>query len=437
MDNKKQKIAVVGLGKLGACLAAILASHQYIVNGVDINTKIVNSINQRIAPVKENGLQQLLQKCGKNLVAHTDLKMAAIEAEIIFLVLPTPSKPDGKFSLSYIKKAIKKIGEGLKFNKHKFPIIVLTSTVLPGNSRQIIIPQLEKYANKKCGVGFGFCYNPEFIALGSVIKDMKNPDLVLIGEYDKASGDKLSKIYANILENKAPIERINLENAEIIKLSINTFVTTKISYANMLTSICHETPGANIDVVSQTLGLDSRIGEKYLKGGSPYGGPCFPRDNRAFVKMAKDKNIIAHLAQGTDKLNQDHLAFIIKLIQDIPSTIKKVGLLGLSYKPETSVTEESSGINLAKKLIQLKYEVSYYDPLVKEVELKKLSSKNLKSILQTNDVVIVLNNDKAYQKIRPSEIKDKIYILDCWRILNNKEWKKYPHLISLGVGKII
>jgi UDPglucose 6-dehydrogenase len=264
---------------------------------------------------------------------------------------------------------------------------------------------------------------------------MKNPDLVLIGEYDKASGDKLSKIYANILENKAPIERINLENAEIIKLSINTFVTTKISYANMLTSICHETPGANIDVVSQTLGLDSRIGAKYLKGGSPYGGPCFPRDNRAFVKMAKDKNIIAHLAKGTDKLNQDHLAFIIKLIQDIPSTIKKVGLLGLSYKPETSVTEESSGINLAKKLIQLKYEVSYYDPLVKEVELKKLSSKNLKSILQTNDVVIVLNNDKAYQKIRPSDIKDKIYILDCWRILNNKEWKKY--LISLGVGKII
>jgi len=433
--NKKYKVTVVGLGKLGACLAAILAEKKFSVTGIDINSTIVDSINKKKAPVLETGLDQLIKKTGKYLVAHHDLKLAASKADIIFLVLPTPSKKDDTFSLKYILNACESIGFGLKTNPHQFPLIVLTSTVIPGDCEHSIIPRLEKISGKKCGVDFGFCYNPEFIALGSVIKDMQNPDLVLIGEYNEASGKKLMDIYPEIIENKATVERMNLVNAEIVKLSINTYVTTKISYANMLTQICHHTPNADIDVISKTLGKDSRIGQKYLTGGSPYGGPCFPRDNRAFIKMAKNKNLVSHIASATDQVNDDHLEFIFHLIKGASAKIKSIGLLGLSYKPATSVLDESSGIQLAKKLIRKNYKVSFYDPNVAETNIKKLHKSTWSKILSNSDMIIILNNDKAYTNFEPEDIKPKTLVLDCWRILNTKKWKNYSQLISLGVGK--
>jgi len=433
--SKPPKVAVIGLGKLGSCLATVLASNRYSVTGVDINSALVKLISQKKAPFKEDSLDMFLEKSGKYLTATENTFDACLSAEIIFLVLPTPSKKDGSFSLKYIDSSLLQIGAAIKASTCSFPLVVLTSTVMPGDCENKIIPLLEKITSKKCGKGFGFCYNPEFIALGSVIRDMQYPDMVLIGESDKKSGDKLYGVYKTILKNQALVERMSLVNAEIVKLSINTFVTTKISYANMLTQICNEIKGAHIDVVSSAIGRDSRIGNKYLKGGTPFGGPCFPRDNRAFQQVAKRNKLSAFLADYTDRTNSNHLDYIFKQIESLPKSIKKVGILGLSYKPFTPVTEESAGVILAQKLVRKKYSVYAFDPMVDNVTIKIKLAKSLKDLVRKVDLVIIMNPDESYSRLKPSDINKKAFILDCWRILDTKKWAGNKNLISLGIGK--
>jgi UDPglucose 6-dehydrogenase len=194
------------------------------------------------------------------------------------------------------------------------------------------------------------CYNPEFIALGSVIRDFLNPDFVLIGESDERSGQVLEGIYRQVCENDPPIVRMNFINAELTKLAVNTFVTTKISFANMLARICERLPGADVDVVTRALGLDSRIGAKYLKGAVSYGGPCFPRDNLALIATARKVGAPADIAEATDRFNRWQVGWLADLVWAYLPEGGVVGILGLAYKPNTDVVEESVGLLLAGEL---------------------------------------------------------------------------------------
>src|SRR5207248_1487779 len=218
-------------------------------------------------------------------------------------IVPTPSEADGGFSLKYAISAAETIGAGLK-QKSDFHLVVLTSTVMPGATGGEFLPALEKYSGKKCGEGFGLCYNPEFIALGSVIHDMLNPDFILIGESDPRSGEILEHLQLGVCDNVPLVSRMNFVNAELSKLAVNTFITTKISYANMLAQVCETLPGADVDVVTSAIGCDTRIGQKYLKGALGYGGPCFPRDNLAFAALAGHNGVPALLAEATHDLNR-------------------------------------------------------------------------------------------------------------------------------------
>ena len=149
-----------------------------------------------------------------------------------------------------------------------------------------MLPILERESGKKAGKDFGLCYSPEFIALGSIIRDFLNPDFTLLGEFDERCGAHLEEVYKRVMGPDTPCARMSLENAELTKISVNTYVTTKITFANMLAEMCEKLPGGNVDVVTNALGLDSRIGRKYLTGSIGYGGPCFPRDNVALSFMA-------------------------------------------------------------------------------------------------------------------------------------------------------
>src|SRR5205823_4866373 len=177
---------------------------------------------------------------------------------------------------------------------------------------------------------FGLCYNPEFVALGSVIRDLRNPDFVLIGESDPRSGEMLAALYPSLCDNDPPIARMNTVNAEIAKLAVNTFVTTKISYANMLAQLCSRLPGADVDAVTSALGLDGRIGERYLRGGARYGGPCFPRDNAAFASLARRLGTAAVLAQATDEVNRTQVAWVAQEVRARLEPGDVVAVLGLA-----------------------------------------------------------------------------------------------------------
>lgn len=274
-SSSVQSVSIVGLGKLGAPTAACYAHKGFHVVGVDVNTQTVGMINEGHAPVFEPGLEEMIQANKVRLSATTEYGQAVLSSQITFILVPTPSNEHNGFSLRYVLEAIKEIGKVLR-TKKDYHLVVVTSTVLPGATDNEIRPMLEAQSGKHCGSDFGLCYNPEFVALGTVIRDFLNPDFILIGESDAKAGELLTSCYQMLCDNRPSIVRMNAINAEITKLAVNTFVTTKITFANMLARICEKLPGADVDVVTSALGQDSRIGRKYLKGRSAMAGLVFP-----------------------------------------------------------------------------------------------------------------------------------------------------------------
>src|SRR5690349_4396712 len=363
--RRRMKISIVGLGKLGSPMAAVMVHKGHSVVGVDVNPAYVAAIQEGRAPVNEPDLAAMITANRERLSATVDCEAAVLATGATFIMVPTPSEADGGFSMKYVLSAAEQIGTALR-DKPDWHLVVLSSTVMPGSTGGTLLPALEAHSGKKCGSDFGLCYNPEFIALGSVIRDMLNPDMILIGESDARSGELLEKLYTGVCDSNPRIQRMNYVNAELTKLSVNTFVTTKISYANMLAQVCETLPGADADVVTSAVGCDSRIGAKYLKGALGYGGPCFPRDNVAFSALARANGAPAILAEATDQLNRRQVPRLAEMILSRLPASGTVGILGLSYKPNTDVIEESQGLALAKHLLMLGVRLVVYDPAAME-----------------------------------------------------------------------
>ena len=275
--------------------------------------------------------------------------------------MPTPSGADGAFRNDYVLSVMDEIGRALA-KKSGYHLVVVHSTTMPGSVGGPIRERLEHASGRKVGRDLGLCYNPEFIALGDVINGLLHPDFILIGESDKKAGDLLEGIYRKVVGPNANIARMNFVNAELTKISVNTYVTMKISFANMLGEICDRLQGADVSVVADAIGRDTRIGKKYLKPAIGYGGPCFPRDTIAFGRVAHLVGGKADLALATDVINRRQVQRLTETIRDlIPAGV--VAVLGLSYKPHTPVIEESQGIMLAKALADEGFEVVAHDPM--------------------------------------------------------------------------
>lgn len=369
----KPRLNVIGLGKLGSPMAAVFATKGFEVVGLDYNAAFVEAINAGRAPVVEPQLQEHIDRGRANLRATTDYVEAVHATDVSFIIVPTPSGPDRMFVNKFVVDAVEKIGAALR-TKHGYHVVVVTSTVMPGSTETVIKDALEASSGRKVGVDVGLCYNPEFIALGSVVRDMLNPDMLLIGESDPRAGDMLESIYRSSTDSNPEYQRMNLVNAELCKISVNTYVTTKISYANMIADMCDHLPGADADVVTRAVGADSRVGKKYLKPAIGYGGPCFPRDNKAFSAFGRKLGVNTALAEATDAINEHQFQRMIGAVEASAEPGASVTILGMSYKPHTAVIEESQGVYLAKYLIEKGYSVSISDPMATEAALAVLGS---------------------------------------------------------------
>jgi UDPglucose 6-dehydrogenase len=432
------KISIIGLGKLGAPMAAVMAHKGHMVVGVDVNPDYIAAIQQGHAPLRETGLEEMIQANRERLSATTDYEQAVLATEATFIIVPTPSDPDGTFSLRNVMIAAEKIGAALR-KKQGWHLVVLSSTVMPGATGGKLLPALEAHSGKKCGEGFGLCYNPEFIALGSVIRDMLNPDMILIGESDDRSGEILERLYTGVCDSNPHIRRMNHVNAELTKISVNTFVTTKISYANMLAQVCETLPGADVDVVTSAIGCDSRIGQKYLKGALGYGGPCFPRDNLAFSALARANGVPPILAEATHQLNQSQAPRLAKWILARLPKGGTVGVLGLSYKPNTEVIEESQGMALAKHLLSVGVPVVVYDPAAMENAQPQLAGKvtfatSAADCARQADVLAITTPWAEFRDISPQDFKRHGTVLDCWRLLDKDAVGAVVEYLALGFG---
>ena len=358
-------------------------------------------------------------------------------SEATFIVVPTPSTDEGGFTISYVLEAARSIGRALR-EKNAYHLVVLTSTVLPGSTEYGMIRVLEHESGKRCGTDFGVCYSPEFIALGQVISDFLNPEFLLIGEYDERAGDLLASIYKSVCDNDPAVARMSLVNAELTKISVNAYVTMRISFANMVAALSEQLPGGDVDTVTAALGLDTRIGRRYLKGAVAYGGPCFPRDNQALAYLARQLGQRASLAEAVDAFNgstNERLATrVLGMVPDGGS----VAVLGLSYKPDSNVIEESAGFLLAKSLVGSGASVTVHDPMAMDAARGVLGdavvyASDVDEAIKDKDVIVIMNPDRAYAGLDMATIPKSTMVVDAWRMLRKQAGDR-PNYVGLGLG---
>ena len=328
-------ISVIGLGKLGLCIAAVLAKH-YTVVGVDTNNNHLKLLIEGKKPIKENDLDAWLDKYEKSILCTNSFENLG---DIVFVVVPTPSIEDNTFTSMYVENVLKQIQKKLT--------VVIVSTVMPGETMRM----QKKYPH------LNLIYSPTFIALGSVIKNFLYPDFIIVGADKNTEGlDKLMELYWKICLSLPPIIKLTTLEAEIAKLALNCYITTKITFANQIGNLCYRL-GITADNILNAIGMDKRIGNLYFKAGLGYGGPCFPRDNLAMAAFMKKVKANPRLLKTIHSLNEEQIEeFVDRIIKQKPKT---VGFEGVSYKRGTDITEQSQ---LAK--IKSKLEGKGYDTII-------------------------------------------------------------------------
>jgi UDPglucose 6-dehydrogenase len=409
-------ISVIGLGKLGLCTAACLAAKGYAVWGMDVNSEYIAQLIEGDLPFFETNLDSILEKARENIVFTDDISEAVENSNASFIIVPTPSKPCGSFDNTYIIKVLKRMIPTLK-TKDDFHIVNIVSTVMPGSAEREFIPLLEQETGKRAGVEFGFAYNPEFIAIGSVIENFLNPDLVLIGESDTKTGEFIENIYRGTCENTPHFGRTSIINAEIAKLVINCYCTLKISFANYLATVCENVGHADANEITDIIGRDSRIGGKYIKPGLGFGGPCFPRDNIAFIQFAKKIGVGAGLMQNVVDINNAQVERVAKKIVDASEKSgSRIAVLGLTYKPNTYLTECSQALEVTLFLLQNHPEliVRAYDPLALTNGKIKTTSSLRDCVRGANVAAILTPWPEFYQQDWKELMAENSSVLDFW-----------------------
>lgn len=355
------KISVFGIGYVGAVSAACLTEAGFTVIAVDNDPARIDCINNGRSPFIEPGLDEIIQKSVRsgNLSASADKAKAVAETEISLICVGTPSREDGSLNLDYVEAACEEIGTAIR-DKSEFHIVVLRSTVMPGSARNVAIPALEKASGKKCGVGFGFASNPEFLREGSAVADYFNPPKIIIGASDNETAQRVSALYKDLY---APLALSEIETAEAVKYADNSWHATKVSFANELGNILHGL-GVDSHEVMKLFFLDNKlnISKAYLLPGFAFGGSCLPKDVRALRAAGQNQDMATPFFDAVLTANQLQIERCVQLIGTYK--VKKITLFGLAFKSGTDDLRESPLLALALKLIAEGYQLRIHDPAV-------------------------------------------------------------------------
>lgn len=363
-------VSVFGLGYVGCVTAACLASQGHKVVGVDVNADKVLAINNGQSPIMEPGLDRLIHASVNvgNLSATQDAAEAVSHADVSLICVGTPSSPNGSLNLEYVERVCVQIGSALAaINTYR--VVVLRSTTLPGTLRTRLIPLLTRESGKQVGAEFGAAVSPEFLREGSAIEDFRNPPFTLIGEVDERAGDVLAALYASI---PAPVFRTSPETACMIKYASNAFHATKVTFANEIGRLCSELGVDSTDVMNifcQDTKLN--ISSRYLRPGFAFGGSCLPKDLRALLYLARHRDLQLPVLESILPSNRVHVQEAVDLV--LKDSRRRVGIIGLSFKPDTDDLRESPIVELAETLTGKGLDVRIYD---ENVNLSKLVGGN-------------------------------------------------------------
>lgn len=446
--DMETRISVVGLGKLGLNLAACMASRGLQVLGVDIDLKMIAQIERGEPPTFEPGLRELLGcTVGKTLKLTDDVARCVDETSITFILVQTPSMPDGRYGTGALRSVLVPLCRSIRNAGKIGHAIVVCSTIQPGTFRDTILPIVQQESGFRDGDGIEVAYNPELVALGSTIRNFMAPDFVLIGADHPGVARRVAAIQQQLTTNNPPIHVMSLPSAELVKLCLNTYLTLKISFANLVGQLASQIEGTEIDKICAAIGDDKRIGQKYLKSGPSFGGTCFPRDVRAFLRFCDDVGEDTTLPTAIGNINhaQDTLLEELSLAALEGTNNRKVGILGMAFKPGTSVIDESPATKLAASLLRHGYQVAFYDPECSARVSNVLGpgARAVGSATACVDAasVIVLHHPIEEYRIAILDATTRLHaVIDCWGALaddtlpSNVWWLRLGNPVDVDGG---
>lgn len=406
-------VSFIGLGKLGLPLACCLAKSGNRILGVDKNEYILEKLNNKELPFYEPGLSDIFPH--ENFIGFTDSYARAVEETEASIILVNTQLGDSGYSAEFVESALTDLSVNLKRSKKDYHLIVLSSTVLPGSIAKLI-RLVEKISGRRYGQGFGFSYVPDFVKLGSVIKDFLNPEFFLIGANNSLDILKTQEIWSKFHSNNAPKKILSLEEAEIAKVALNAFIVNKITFANFLGQLCDGMDNVNVHNITETIGIDKRISPYFFGYGTPYGGTCFPRDTSAFIKFAENRGKEAKHLKFADEVNESLHEDLLRKCDGY----KSVGILGVSFKPASPVVIGSPSARLIEKLAAKGVKVFIYDELPQTYDnLNGLLDSVIKcdsaqQCVDKSDVVVIMHPNKVFASLDTSN-KD---FIDFWGVLS-------------------
>ena len=353
------KIAVIGTGYVGLVTGACFAEFGVDVTCVDVLEDKIEKLKAGVIPIYEPGLDAIVEKNAKSgrLKFTTDLRAAVRESIAVFLAVGTPPKEDGSPDMTYYEQAAKEVAEAMDGYK----VLVTKSTVPVGTGKWL--RDFVK-SNLKTDTEFGVASNPEFLREGAAIQDFMRPDRVVIGSDDEKAVDIMRELYRPLFLIETPFVITSLEAAELIKYAANAFLATKITFINEIANLC-DAIGCDVHDVARGMGMDNRIGKKFLHPGPGYGGSCFPKDTRAFTKVGDRFGVETRVVDAVIEANEFQRQAMIPKIEGLVGglTGKRIGILGLSFKPETDDMRESPATDIIRALLAKGANVRAFDPV--------------------------------------------------------------------------
>ena len=422
------KITMLGTGYVGLVSGTCFSEFGFNVCCVDKDKDKITNLKENIIPIYEPGLENLIKKNkdANRLTFSNDIKKNITNADIIFIAVGTPARRgDGYADLSYVYEAAEEIAKNLI----GYTVVVTKSTVPVGTGNEI--KKIIRKTNPKAK--FDVVSNPEFLREGNAIEDFMRPDRVVVGYETEKAKEVISKIYKPLYLIETPILFTDLKTAELIKYAGNAFLAVKISYINQMADLC-EKVGADVHDVSRGIGLDKRIGSKFLHPGPGYGGSCFPKDTQALVKTANYFNSNISIVENVINYNSKRkIDMAEKIIFALGKNYKnkKISILGLSFKPETDDMRESPSLDIIPKLQENNLQISVYDPVAMD-EAKKLLqnvqfTESIEDCIKNSDALVILTEWNEFRSLSPERLKKHMkgnILIDLRNALNSDNFRE-------------
>jgi UDPglucose 6-dehydrogenase len=421
------KLCMIGTGYVGLVSGVCFSDLGNDVICVDNDLNKIKDLKKGIIPIYEPGLEELVLKNFKNkrLKFSTNLKDSVSKSDIIFICVGTPTKKNGSAAdLSQVYNVAKEISTAI----NKFKIIITKSTV-PVTTGDEIEKIISKKVSKKL---FSVVSNPEFLREGEAIRDFSYPDRVVIGTRDKRSHKTLKNLYSPLISKGAKYINTSRRAAELIKYASNAFLATKITFINELSNLC-EKIDVNIEDISISMGLDKRIGSRFLRAGPAYGGSCFPKDTKAIVSTSNKFKTNLSVIKSVIKSNDNRSSLLLKRVFDILNNNvknKKICFLGVTFKANTDDMRDSSCLSMIPSLVKKGAKINYFDPTGKKNDFNKIKnvtfSNDIKSAIAKVDLIIIHTEWNDFKSINfKKDVKNKNYkIFDMRNIYSPKKMKK-------------